>query len=145
MYKANGRLVDIMFSKKQADLHIDKMQKLKRKFKREGKFEIFKHTSSYVEIPPLNKTSDSGTYILRRYKGVELVSLGATLYFVESLSIHKYFSKKPKFLRLGESNLKVVKVDTCFNCLNAEGRKFQQQLLKDWEDLVQPVFSYKHF
>lgn len=145
MYKANGRLVDMMFSKTQADSHIDNLKQLKRKFRREGKFEVFKHTSSYVEIPPLNKTLDSGTYILRRYKGIELVSLGATLYFVEDLKLHKYFSKKPKFLMLGETGYKVIRVDTCFNCLNAEGRKFQQQLIKDWEDLVQPVFSYKHF
>lgn len=145
MYKANGRLVDMMFSKSKADKHIEDIKQLKKDFSREGQFEAFKHTSSYVEIPPITKTEDSGTYIRRKYQDIELVTLGATLFFVECKELNKYLSRKPRFLYLGNSGLKVIRVDDCFKYLNKEGQKFQQELIKNWEDLVQPVFSYKHF
>lgn len=145
MYKANGRLLDGMFYKSKVDNKVENIRELKEVFSREGHFEAFKHTSSYAEIPPISKTEDSGTYIRRKYKGVELVTLGATLYFVACKELNKYLFKKPNYLILGESGLRVIRVDHSFRYLNEEGQKFQQQLIKDWEDLVQPVFSYKHF
>lgn len=145
MYKANGRLIDAMMSKKQADRHVETIKELKKEFSREGHFEAFKHTSSYVEIPPITKTEDSGTYIRRKYKGIELVTLGATLFFVEDKELNKYLASKPRYFFLGNSGLRVIRVDDCFKYLNQEGQEFQRQLIKDWETLTQPVFSFKHF
>lgn len=145
MYKANGRLADAMFCKKDIDRQAENINKLKKEFSREGRFEAFKHTSSYAEIPPINKSEDSGTYIRRKYKGVELVTLGATLYFVECRGLNKYLAVKPKFLYLGTSGLRVIRVDASARYLNQEGHLFQQEIIKQWEDLVQPVFSYKHY
>lgn len=145
MYKANGRLTDMYFNKSEVDNRIDTIKQLKKEFSREGHFEAFKHTSSYAEIPPISQTEDSGTYIRRKYKGVELVTLGATLYFVECKELNKYLAVKPKFLYLGNSGLRVIRADASARFLNEEGQVFQQELIKQWEDLVQPVFSYKHF
>lgn len=145
MYKANGRLVEGMLRKSQVDDKINNIKELKVAFSREGHFEAFKHTSSYAEIPPINKTEDSGTYIRRKYKDVELVTLGATPYFVACKELNKYLASRPRYLLLGNSGLRVIRVDDCFKYLNKEGQQFQQELLKNWESLVQPVFSYKHF
>ena len=145
MYKANGRLTDMYFNKSEVDNRIDTIKQLKKEFSREGHFEAFKHTSSYAEIPPISQTEDSGTYIRRKYKGVELVTLGATLYFVECKELNKYLAVKPKYLYLGSSGLRVIRADASSRFLNEEGQAFKLELIKQWEDLVQPVFSYKHF
>lgn len=145
MYKANGRLVAMMFNKNNVDKRIELIEDLKEEFKREGIFEAFKHTSSYVEIPPINQSNESGTYIRRKYKGVELVSFGATLYFVECEELIPYLATKPRFLYLANSGLRVIRVDDCFKYMNKNGRQFQQKLLKSWNDLTLPVFGYKHY
>lgn len=143
MYKANGKLLDLAFNKKNNDIIIEDIKELKKKFSREGKFELFKHTSSYVEIPPITKTEDSGTFIRRKYRGVELVTLGSTVYFVEDNNLMKFLKTYPRFLYLGSSGLRVVRVDACYHNLNKEGRKFQEELLSDWDKLTKPVFSYR--
>ena len=145
MYKANGRLSDMMFNRSDVDKQIQNIERLKEEFKREGQFEAFKHTSSYVEIPPITKTIDSGTYIQRRYKGIDLVTLGATLYFVDTPELQRYLRKPIRFKPLGQSGLRVNRVDDSYFYLNEKGREFQQQLIKDWEKLTQPVFGYKHY
>lgn len=145
MYKANGRLSDAMFNKKNIEQQAVNINTLKKAFSREGKFEAFKHTSSYTEIPPITKANDSGTYIRRKYKGVELVTLGSTPYFVECEALKQYLYTRPKFLTLGSSGLRVIRVDASFKYLNRKGQQFQQTLIKEWETLTQPVFSYKHY
>lgn len=145
MYKAIGKCVEETYLVEKADRHIETIRELKEKFKKDGVFETFKHTSSYVEVPPISKTLNSGTYIHRQYNGVELVSLGATLYFVDCKELRKYMGSRPKFLRLGYSNLKVIRVDACHRYLNEAGIKFQREITKDWEALIKAVFSYSHY
>lgn len=143
MYKANGRLAEGLFRKSQIDNRVEKIKTLKQDFSRKGIFEPFKHTSSYAEIPPVTNTLDSATYIRRQYKNVELVTLGSTLYFVECKELNKYLAVKPRYYMLGKTALKVIRAEACFRYLNKEGQKFQQELLNNWEDLTQPVFSYR--
>lgn len=118
------------------------VEQLKKEFSRGGGFQLFKHTTSYVEIPPINKSNDAGTYILREYQGVSLVTFGASIYFEECEELTPYLKTTPKYLRLGNTHRKVILVEDCYKYLNDEGREFQQTLLKKWYRLVRPHFAF---
>lgn len=144
MYKANGRLLGYL-SKSKGDLHIANINRLKRKFSYEGKFDSFKHTSSYTEIPPITSYEDSGTYIFRKYRGVELVTLGASIYIVENKNASILFNRKPRFVPLGDTGLRVIRIEEAFRYMTNEGKELQQQLLNEWETLTQPMFAISIF
>ena len=139
MYKALGKVVELN-PLAEGDL-VQTTKELKQAFSKEGRFEAFKHTSSYVEIPPLTETDDSGTYIEREYKGVPITTLGSTVYLVESKALNKYLTWKPRYLQLGTSNLKVIRADASYRYLNEEGHKFVRELLTNWETLTKPCFA----
>ena len=139
MYKAIGKVLE--FNPFKEDTLLKETTELKEKFKINGKFDAFKHTSSYVEYPPLTATDDSGTYIERMYEGIHLASLGGTLYIVDCKEFRQYCKYKPRFLYLGESDLKVIRADASYRYLNEEGHKFVRRMLKDWETLTKPCFA----
>lgn len=139
MYKAIGRVLELNPLAEGEIVNTTKT--LKKAFSKEGKFDAFKHTSSYVEIPPLTTTDDSGTYLEREYRGVPLVTLGATVYLVESKTLDKYLFTKPYYFKLGDSNLRVIRADASYRYLNEAGHKFVRELLTDWETLTKPCFA----
>lgn len=139
MYKAIGKVVEL--NPLAEGKIVDITKELKKAFSKEGRFEAFKHTSSYVEIPPLTETDDSGTYIEREYRGVPIVTLGATVYLVESKELNKYLTWKPRYLQLGTSSLRVIRADASYRYLNQEGYKLVRELLTNWEVLTKPCFA----
>lgn len=114
---------------------------LKKEFSLNGTFQLFKHTNSYIEIPPLTKTIDAGTYIKREYQGVKLVTMGASIYFEECDELQKYLKTKPRYLILGGCLKKVILAEDCYKYLTDEGKEFQQTMLKKWYRLVKPHFN----
>lgn len=122
------------------------LEELEEEFKRDGQFTPHRHTTSYVEVPSHTKYEWSSTYILRQYKGIDLVTFGNSVFFIKSPELEKLLRLAPTYKVLGAKPingkyLRVVRAEDCFFYMNEEGRAIQQEILKGWEKLTQPVFA----
>lgn len=144
MLKSNGRVELNSFTEENKVNKMKEFKDLLAKFKNEsGEFDYFKITSSYVEIPPINCSDFAGTYTIRDYENLKIVSLGTTLYYIDTPEFRSLLNNMPSFNILGDTGLKVARVEACYNYLNEYGKIVHKTLLNDWERLTKPYMNYR--
>lgn len=146
MLKANGRVAKNSYSEANKEIKIERFKNLLKLFKENGEdFEYFKTTSSYIEIPPQNASDDSSTYIIREFRGVQFITLGHTIYYINNLDFQCKLNKNPEWNLLGGTNIEIIRAEACYVYMNAEGRLFHMELMKLWEELTKPFMVFRGY
>lgn len=145
MLKANARVTKNAYTKEQGEFKLNRFKELLKQFKESGEFEYFKTTSSYIEIPPRTASDDASTYIIRQYKGVQFITLGHVIYYVNTPELQNLLMTNPNWNTLGGTNKEIIRAEACFCYMNAHGKMFHRELIENWEELTKPFMIFRGY